>query len=175
MRILINAESLPGSAYHPKANASQVPKPAASCFLVGPGKEEEDSVLCPLGLWSAPRLWHGHPRQVFTFSYSLLTWCGCKGATWAIDGPFRLPVCPPQGQRVTLPCGLLDTIRQRWPGTSRPGPGDPGGSAQEEEQAQRSFLQGLISLFQGSCLASQAPLSACGSRIPRLLKLLLLP
>lgn len=118
MRILISAEALPGRAYHPKANASQAPKPAASCFLVGPGKEGEDSVLCPLAFGQRLGCGMDIPGKSSPFPVHVSPGVGARG----LRGPSTDPsvcLCPPLGQRVTLPWGLLSTVQQRWPGTSR--------------------------------------------------------
>lgn len=97
--------------------------------------------------------------------------------------PSGLPMFPPQGQRITPPCGLLKTIKQCWPRTQGGVWGEKGhadlvlgilvGVLKRKNRHRGGTCNGLIPFSQGTCLGFQTSLSACGSQTTISLKLLL--
>lgn len=89
---------------------------------------------------------------------------------------------PPQGQRITLPCGLLNTIKQCWPRTQGGVWGGKGcadlvlgilvGVLKRKNRHRGGSCNGLIPFSQGTCLGFQTS-SAYGSQTTISLKLLL--
>lgn len=167
---------------HPKCLS--VPKPIVS-FLMRPGKEE-DSVLCPLGLWSCL----GHGMDILgrspPFSIPFQSGVGegdnlgnrlapsvCLCPFWRGKRQQCAVVCSISSSRVgpgpRVECGERRSVRiQSW---------ESGESVQEEERAQRSFLLWALFPFPRvhawPCELSQASFSVCGSQIIISLELIL--